>query len=273
MLYKYLSPERVDVLENRLIRFTQPAAFNDPFEMQSILDKRDFRNFLDESVNVDEIAELAYKKQPRNYRRKIPFAAYRKQFTEERVRSLASHFGRMLADRVDDTSFYSGMNKAMGILSLTEHKENLLMWAHYADSHRGFVLGVGKNHDFFSKANKNQRMYKVSYGDQLPTTKITELKNIQYLVNKGIDWAYENEWRYIRGINDASETIPKDDYDICLFDFEPDLVKSVYLGCRIGEPVSKKILQTLKHPDYSHVEIFQALINKAQFSLDFTQIK
>jgi hypothetical protein len=31
-LYKYVSPERTDVLENGLVRFTQPTSFNDPFE-------------------------------------------------------------------------------------------------------------------------------------------------------------------------------------------------------------------------------------------------
>jgi hypothetical protein len=31
-LYKYVSPERTDMLKNGLIRFTQPTSFNDPFE-------------------------------------------------------------------------------------------------------------------------------------------------------------------------------------------------------------------------------------------------
>ncbi|WP_103027173.1 DUF2971 domain-containing protein [Salinibacter altiplanensis] len=32
LIYKYSPPERVDVLQNGLIRFTQPSSFNDPFE-------------------------------------------------------------------------------------------------------------------------------------------------------------------------------------------------------------------------------------------------
>ena len=31
-LYKYLPPERVDIIENLKIRFTQTAVLNDPFE-------------------------------------------------------------------------------------------------------------------------------------------------------------------------------------------------------------------------------------------------
>src|SRR5882762_64340 len=34
ILYKYLQPERLDVLSNKTIRFTQPGGFNDPFEFR-----------------------------------------------------------------------------------------------------------------------------------------------------------------------------------------------------------------------------------------------
>lgn len=35
-LYKYLIPDRTDILNNNLIRFTQPSALNDPFELNPI---------------------------------------------------------------------------------------------------------------------------------------------------------------------------------------------------------------------------------------------
>ena len=33
-LFKYMRPERIDVVENLEIRFTQPDALNDPFELR-----------------------------------------------------------------------------------------------------------------------------------------------------------------------------------------------------------------------------------------------
>ena len=33
-LYKYLHPDRIDVLRNRFIRYSSPAALNDPFELK-----------------------------------------------------------------------------------------------------------------------------------------------------------------------------------------------------------------------------------------------
>jgi hypothetical protein len=38
MLYKYVPFKRKDILETRLVRFTQPGAFNDPFEMRPSFD-------------------------------------------------------------------------------------------------------------------------------------------------------------------------------------------------------------------------------------------
>lgn len=36
LLYKYVSPERINDLLDGKIRFTQPGAFNDPFEIHAI---------------------------------------------------------------------------------------------------------------------------------------------------------------------------------------------------------------------------------------------
>ena len=37
MLYKYLPPERIDVLSNLRIRFSQPRSLNDPFETAPLI--------------------------------------------------------------------------------------------------------------------------------------------------------------------------------------------------------------------------------------------
>lgn len=37
LLYKYLAPDRIDILQKRRIRFTPPGAFNDPFEFRPVL--------------------------------------------------------------------------------------------------------------------------------------------------------------------------------------------------------------------------------------------
>ena len=41
ILYKYFPPERISFLDNRLIRFTQPSHFNDPFEFLPVEEYRE----------------------------------------------------------------------------------------------------------------------------------------------------------------------------------------------------------------------------------------
>ena len=38
ILYKYLHPDRVDVVERKMVRFTQPRDFNDPFEFRPYIE-------------------------------------------------------------------------------------------------------------------------------------------------------------------------------------------------------------------------------------------
>ena len=95
--------------------------------------------------------------------------------------------------------------------SLTTHNDNLLMWSHYSDSHKGFCIeynNMKNSHDEFD-------MQKVSYQENIPkintrnvvdnpnlsdSDNIVELhiiikKFIEAYYIKSQDWKYENEWR------------------------------------------------------------------------------
>ena len=39
----------------------------------------------------------------------------------------------------------------IGIFSLSKVPDNILMWSHYADSHKGIVLEFDSNHAYFNK--------------------------------------------------------------------------------------------------------------------------
>ncbi len=53
MLYKYLPPERIDVLENLTIRFTQLLSLNDPFEHSLMIGNHEYA--LDEAKSSDDV--------------------------------------------------------------------------------------------------------------------------------------------------------------------------------------------------------------------------
>ena len=80
ILYKYLTTERLDVLRNREIRFTQPAALNDPFELNPFFDTLITKPNLEAEV-VSTPLDLAtpltelYEKLPPDQKKKIPLDA------------------------------------------------------------------------------------------------------------------------------------------------------------------------------------------------------
>lgn len=104
-LFKYISYPW-DIFENGFIRATQLSAINDPFESA----------LCHESLN-----EL------------IKHFEYETTFDPETGA---------------ETSFFEYINKyknRIGIISLSETDDNLLMWSHYANEHKGLVIGFRNN--------------------------------------------------------------------------------------------------------------------------------
>lgn len=50
-LYKFVAPDRIDILETGFIRFTQPSALNDPFELQPVFENLLTEEQLQEAAN------------------------------------------------------------------------------------------------------------------------------------------------------------------------------------------------------------------------------
>ena len=52
--YKYVTAERIDVLQNELIRFSQPSALNDPRDMRPHIE----RVFTDDEIDEHIMAPM-----------------------------------------------------------------------------------------------------------------------------------------------------------------------------------------------------------------------
>src|SRR5579862_6421181 len=189
ILYKHFPPERIDVVANRLVRFTQPAAFNDPFDSR-------------------------------------PSVAVHGASTSEGQTSCCveaqAHVVQTFINMTDAQS--------VGILSLTEKPDNLLMWGHYSRGHTGFVLGLDtEDESFRALLGKSAILRKVHYTKVRPGRGFDlgsyaqgpvayvgpmserESLNEEWLFSKSTDWEYEQEWRFVRWLEDPDTTIPQAD--------------------------------------------------------------
>ena len=85
------------------------------------------------------------------------------------------------------------------VLSFSEDPAHALMWAHYADAHRGICLGFRRS--FFSQATPVRYPNRVPRLDpNLPETK----RRSAAFLTKRAAWSYEREWRLI-GLDSGSE--------------------------------------------------------------------
>lgn len=86
----------------------------------------------------------------------------------------------------DDLKMIIEEKNNYNILSLSEEKNNLLMWSHYCDSHTGFVVGVKV------RAVDSEDIKEINYTDTLNT----ELGNAKDILSRKLNlWEYEKEHR------------------------------------------------------------------------------
>jgi hypothetical protein len=90
--------------------------------------------------------------------------------------------------------------KDVGILSLTNREDNLMLWAHYADSHKGIVIEFDEKHPFFTDSNylHPYLLYpldKVFYKPSRPSINSDKYYDKETFYTKSEDWKYEEEYR------------------------------------------------------------------------------
>ncbi|RKU36248.1 hypothetical protein C6496_14050 [Candidatus Poribacteria bacterium] len=194
IFYKYVTAERVDILRNQLIRFTQPDALNDPFEA-----KPHFHAFATKEGFANAFADMI---------RRAPTVVWEdfRRVTQTNLNQQA------FADKLEGNPDYADrLYKSVGLpdlllkeqkrverwfrivgtLSLSETPDNLLMWAHYAEEHTGFVFMFDGSHKFFEGNELFPGFAKpepVQYKSERPSTTIEEVTVSEIFLTKGSDW-------------------------------------------------------------------------------------
>ncbi len=208
-LYKYVAMETLKkILECRAIRFTQPGALNDPFEMVPEIFAPEEMDKKELSISFDVLA-------PRRPETVIGVDddADPKGFSDETSRNI-----RKLLDR------------EIGILCLTRNPSSLTMWAHYANSYSGALLEFDSEHEFFQGA------IDVEYKKERPKRNVTAYMDgrvpISELCVKSCEWEYESEVRIVRRLSDCRKDRHDDGFPIYVMDLPKDCITSIALGER-----------------------------------------
>jgi hypothetical protein len=158
------------------------------------------------------------------------------------------------------------------------------MWAHYADCHRGFVIGFDASNEFFSPGNGKaiDGLRPVKYSQKRARVPSEGLQNVTegemqsinegWFFTKSIDWQYEEEMRILAAPEAADRTILREDgCDICLFTFPRPAVKEVILGMQMSVEKLEAMID-LCTKDYPNAGISIASLNSEYFTIDIKPI-
>jgi hypothetical protein len=271
ILYKYLQPERLDVLKHRKIRFTQPGDFNDPFEFRPCIATAMEEGFTAKYLedNFDQLVEENLEKYasifpsiPKELVK--PLLLAQKDKMPKLLKLLDPTVIKAIAPKIDQA-----LNQSVGVLCLSEVRDSLLMWGHYTDNHRGFVVGFDSEHSFFSKRKTGTDelgfLRQVQYQGQRPAAVLTDTSSLVWFQTKSEEWAYEKEWRIIRSLREARSRIEVGVFPVFLFEFPPDAVLQIVVGLRATSSLLREIQDLI--PSFPRASLFQARESPTNYAL------
>jgi hypothetical protein len=165
----------------------------------------------------------------------------------------------------------NSINMAFGILCFTQRRDNLLMWSHYSNSHRGFVLEFFPDHSFFDQRKTQDQiaghLKEVRYTLKRPEfcffdPAFSQGEIMENFINnlfwvKSFHWNYEEEWRILTTLDRSEKTIENQGMSIHLFSFPLDAIKSIFLGCKMIEENKIEFISLLENEEnLKHIKVY-----------------
>jgi hypothetical protein len=229
--FKQISDDNHAHLEDILLRsrlyLASPRQFNDPFDMAAdIVFNGTLEDLLARIDNTPAVPKHD-KERMRSEAAAIVEAIGINGYFERHKSSLL--FRKML-DTSGVLSFSSSMPKERD-----SGPRNILIWSHYADSHRGLCFQFEIAHDPLLLRELVRVRYEPRYPvvNWLSTNFSEQLEGA--LFHKAPCWSYEHEWRFI--LRECANTY---------LPFSPEALTAVILGCEIPAPREKKIREIIE---------------------------
>lgn len=139
------------------------------------------------------------------------------------------------------TQFRKNVSQDNGIISFSKNWHQPLMWAHYAESHRGLALGFEVPDSILFKINYIENRIEPDSDIDRNSDKMQGLIQ-KLLTTKHKEWSYEDEYRLVRKLENCVSEVDK-----FFSDFNEKVVlKEVILGARYETSNSDQLSSELK---------------------------
>jgi len=240
-LYKYRSlhtdqdkEHTSRILAHNEIYFAKPSEFNDPFDCGFHIscegDVQTHKNKLKElnpALSEEEIDNLT-----------------RKELEPNSIKKTAQNLNDTIRLETDKC----------GIFTMSAKRDNLLMWSHYADYHRGICVEFKTTSGKLFGCDLSEVHYQKSYPNLSVYDNVDLEWTRKYLSTKSEDWYYEEEWRIL-----YRETGPQI--------YPHGELSGVILGARISKENQELVLKWITESNFKP-KLYRAKPFKDRFGLD-----
>jgi hypothetical protein len=247
MIYKYKklieSENTIKLIMLGELYFTSPDKLNDPFDSRISFD---FFSLSDTEVKI-HLTHL--------YQRLISLGK-NPELSVDYLNFLFTN--RAELQKINDDSNFVVTNEKIGVFSSSKEWDNLLLWSHYGDHHKGIVVGL--NEEKIINDYKFLICGDVNYPhDNNPPTLLPSMSTEQSMHTrffyKAKDWAYENEFRFV---NDLQPD---------LFErkiFCPLSIEEITFGFRVNVAGYEDLIE---HCKSKGIKVYQTTKDRTKFSV------
>lgn len=263
------------------ITFLHPDKLNDPYDPYFYFTT----DFNDDYSALIKCVQQNHAKDLQKFRKRFP-----EKYWEKFLREIENYYNSLR-----NSSFIFSTS---AIKKDKHPKDNLYMWSHYGNGHRGVAIEFNTallKRAVFAKIKKfggevkdiDKVWIKINYVSDLPrvtcesifqfiintsknfdekTNAGTELAKIIMLMlrSKSTEWKIENEWRLVWFNNETKLKVQR-------LDLLDDTITAIYLGCLIDDKVKDTLLYETKN-SFPNAKLFRGKMSKGNFALLFEQL-
>lgn len=287
--YRSVTENNMDALRSGRLYFSTPDNFNDPYDNLMYANLGQICSDICGNLEYRMDGYLEEAKQHFPYESFITYNFWNGPRKEELVKQ---HLGLFLT-YVEEIK--ENIRKNVKIICFSEKFDSILMWSHYADYHKGYLLVYDKEELRSSQkytkngilSEKKTRLEKVEYVTEkldlteavenyvryeiLPNMgdiekqdgKIAVTKLREFVIQKAKEWEYEKEWRLIPRIISLEE-----ESELCYIVCKP---KGIILGAKCSEENRKLIIDIAEEND---IPVYRMLLNdfSSKYGLEIKKI-
>lgn len=153
------------------------------------------------------------------------------------------------------------INSKIGMVCFSNDWRNPLLWSHYADRHRGMVLGFEVDEKFADKVLYTMDRANVEYDIEKGIVKDAENVIDKIKRTKFEDWKYENEYRIFFNLTEETKEGPN-----FFFEFS-DNVKLIDVRIGLNCSITKEKIEKIVSNYPSKIRVKKVRLARREFKI------